>query len=216
MVILAKGQHTSVVFYMAPVPILIETDLYIDSLNENGSLMVISPSIKIFRLPKDIFVNSDQSFPNGLPLNSNKLSDIEYRVSLHNKTSEWEKLSPIITSLGEAPYGGKLVETLLEEKEQLIVAFRQAKNHQLIQETIFNRTTIIPQIALFRQKATSDTIDNTLSSKAFKNIPKNQSGFSKYPANTLILSAGMNVDFAMRYPSVRQTNPKKMRPTPNP
>lgn len=199
----ARAQHTPVITLTAPIPILIESAIFVDSLHDDQSFQVVSPRLRIALLPRGVAVESDQYFSTGQPLALKRSGNIEYRTSLNEAVSNnWSAMPTRKGGETVFPYGGLLVDTTLKEGSTLVLEFRYKGSDMVLQRSVFKRHSLLPIVRQYRQKNQVDSVDNSIKSKGVKNTRKSLPGFSNLPEEDLVLAAGNHVEFLFKKSSL--------------
>jgi hypothetical protein len=191
---IASAQQHTVITYTAPVSLVIESDLYIDTLGPAYSLNVISPEIHIYLHPRGVYVDNDQSFSAGFPLRPGAIRAIEYRASVNTDQTKWRELQPVPETGVNNPYGGLLIAALLKVNDSLVLEFRDAGTRLGLQRSVFHRVSLTPVLSQYRVRDITDSIDNNIKSREANSKQNKYKGFAKLQAKGIIVDAGKHID----------------------
>lgn len=191
----AQRDNPFVVTYIAEIPIIIQSGVYIDSLPGDHIFRTISGKISIALAPRKKAILSDQYFKIARPIQNQQLSEIEYRYFINEDSkSFWQSLPHQDNNNIIFPYAGLLVDTTIHESDKLLLQFRYRGSHKMIQQCVFSRPELLPVISSFRQKSQFDSLDVQIKSNAVKDSKKVLDGFEKLNDDHLIVSPGNYVE----------------------
>jgi len=202
-----KGQNgnRAVITYIAEIPIIIESGLYIDTLVNGKTLHTISGRISIALAPRKIAILSDQYFKIANPINSQQLPGIEYRYFINDTLrNHWFSLPHRKTDITKFPYAGLLADTSIRTNEKLVIQFRYKRNQKMIQQTVFSRPELLPSIFSYRQKEQFDSLDNRIQSKAVKDSKALLAGFDTLKESRLTILPGKHPEFLFKKHSLNK------------
>lgn len=195
----AQRDNPYVITYIAQIPIIIESGVYIDSLYGDNIFNTVSGKIRISLAPRKIAIESDQYFKIAKPINTQQLTGIEYRYFIGDHSdSQWFSLPYQGTDAIKFPFAGLLVDTSINTREKLTLQFRFKRNHKILQQNVFSRPELIPSIFSYRQKNQFDSLDNRIKSKAVKNNKALLSGFDTLKESRLTILPGKHVEFLFK------------------
>jgi len=195
----SQNGNTSVITYIAEIPIIIESGLYIDTLTNGKILNTISGKIRIALAPRNISILSDQYFKIANPINKQQLPGIEYRYFINDQSNNhWFSLPHQDTDATKFPYSGLLADTFIRANEKLVIQFRYKWNQKIIQQNVFSRPELLPSIFSYRQKEQFDSLDNRIQSKAVKDSKKLLAGFDTLKESRLTVLPGKHLEFLFK------------------
>ncbi len=194
----AQTGNVSVITYIAEIPIIIETGIYIDTLSAEKILNTVSGKIRLALAPRKTVIESDQYFQVGKPVHSKQLPNIEYRYFINDSANaQWLPLPLQDGSALKFPYAGLLADTLLRSKEKLVTQFRLKKEQKIIQQNIVSRDELSPSIFSYRQKDRYDAVDSKLKSMAIGGSKRPLGGFDTLKQSQLVVSPGKHLEFLL-------------------
>lgn len=195
----AQNGNTSVITYIAEIPIIIKSGLYIDTLTNGKTLHTISGKISIALAPRKMAILSDHYFKIANPINSQRVSQVEYRYFINTEPdNHWFSLPHQDTNATKFPYAGLLADTSIRANEKLVIQFRYKRNQKIIQQNIFSRPELLPSIFSYRQKEQFDSLDNHIKSKAVKDSKKLPAGFDTLKDSRITVLPGKYPEFLFK------------------
>lgn len=185
--------------FVAEIPVIIESGLYLNKLTKEQSFTTISGKIRLALAPRGIAIFSDQYFRIGNPLKTEKLIGIEYRYFLNHPSNEhWAPLVFAKKSSILFPYGGLLADTILKANEKLVLQFRYKEDGKIIQQLSFARPELLPIVTDFRVRNQYDSVDNKIRIKGIEAIKKQIPGFHPLKENKITIPAGKHVELLVK------------------
>ncbi|OIR01332.1 sensor histidine kinase YehU [mine drainage metagenome] len=199
----AQNNNGHVITFIAEVPLVIETGIYIDTLANGKNLTTISGKIKIALANRNRAIESDQYFKIAKPVDIRDLQKIEYCYFINNQTKKhWLSLPLQKTDASQFPYDGIIVDTSIRINEKITLQFRWKKNHTIIQQNVFSRPELLPTIFSYRQKNQFDSLDSRIKSKAVEDSKNILKGFDTLTKNRLIVLPGKQLEFLFKKISI--------------
>lgn len=195
----AQRDNPFVVTYIAEIPLIIQSGVYIDSLSQDHVFNTISGKISVALAPRKKAILSDQYFKIARPLKNQQLSGVEYRYFINEgENSPWLSLPQPNNDNTTFPYAGLLLDTTILEKDKLIIQFRYKKSQKIIQQCVFGRSELLPTIFGYKQKNQFDSLDVQIKSKAVKDNKKLLNGFDTLKESRLTVFPGNYVEFLFK------------------
>lgn len=199
----AQDNNSHVITFIADIPLVIETGVYIDTLTNAKTLTTISGKIRIALAPRNRAIESDQYFKISKPADIGSLQKIEYCCFINNQTKKhWRSLPLHKTEAMQFPYGGIIADTSIGINKKMMLQFRWKKSHTIIQQNVFIRPELLPSIFSYRQKNQFDSLDSRIKSKAVEDSKKILKGFDTLTKNRLKVQPGKQLEFLFKKISI--------------
>jgi hypothetical protein len=184
------------------IPLIVESGFYIDSLVNQTTLIVVSGKVRIGLTPRKQKMATDQYLVAGKPLSASIYPLIEYRYFYVGQPGpNWTSL-PLSEnkSLQDNPVAIPvwLSEETIPDNSILKLQFRFKDADTLLQETLFKKQGLNPEITGYRFHKTFDSIGNNLKSLAIKKTKKQPKGFTKMTTDLLVAPAGQIIEILIQ------------------
>ncbi len=195
----AQAMEKYTITFVAEIPVIIESGLYLNKLSKDQAFTTISGKIKLALAPRGVAILSDQYFQISKPIKKEKLSGIEYRFFLnHPSNNRWMPLDFAQKNITSFPYGGLLVDTLLKANEKLVLQFRYKGDGKIIQQLSFVRPELLPVVTDFKMQNQHDSVDNKIRTKGIEAIKKQIPGFHPLTEDKISILAGKHVELLIK------------------
>jgi|GEM_PF-868841 len=195
----SQGKIPSI-FFVDSVPLIIQCDTFIDSLEVRGEniniISILSESLTVLRPAPNNGTTSTTMLRNGLSLRPADLQKVEYRSLFNNQIKfGWKALKQMEKAI--LPNPAELATAEINGMDSLQLDFRYIDTKKHIQSVIFKKAVIRPLIVASRIIKSSDRTDETMEAMAVRGregIPK---GFGSPIINNLILPPNTCLELIM-------------------
>ncbi len=185
--------------YRDTVPLFIQSAIFVQDFLPKRTFIAVSAKIKVFvaqwrdyRIQPVIIEQIERKAKN---LDSVHLARTEFRVRFMNGSlSPWKSIAQ----------NKVLLDTLLANKEKLVMEFRLIGHKELLQQTTIVHADWLPVVTAFRTKNSTDTFNNEVTAKSVfddRHLPK---GFTRLNGNNLKIAAGKELELALTNHSLNQ------------
>jgi heme exporter protein D len=191
--------------YVAKVPLVIESKIYVDTLVNDELMHLVSERVRIALAPRSTLTESERYLVVSSPVHRSEFPGICYRVYINALAkSGWKKLPVQPSSTLYFPFDCLLADTALQPGEQLVLEFRFASSPTVIQRCAFARELIIPEIQQYREKTQDDRATDSILAKALKHTGVMQKQFAKPLNNRIAIKAGNRLEMVLQNHSLNK------------
>lgn len=184
------------------IPLIVESGFYIDSLVNQNTFLVVSGNIRIGLTPRKRKMATDQYLVAGKPLSASVYPLIEYRYFYSGKPiPAWTSLPLDATKSPQdnpVPVPAWLTKETIPDNSILKLQFRFKDADTLLQETLFKKQELNPEIMGYRFHKTFDSIGNNLKSLAITKTNKQPKGFTKMVSDLLVVPPGQAIEILIQ------------------
>jgi hypothetical protein len=187
-----------VITYVAQIPLLVQSDIYMDTLENHRTMHVVSGKLRVALAPRGIETVSDVYLWANKPVDRKIVSQLVYRSYMNRPSNDqWKELPARKKDESVSPFIYLLADTVLQPGDKLFVEFRLRNATAIFQSAVFIRDSKRPEIEQYREKSSHDSIDIATRSKALKSTGKILEGFSKPAGNNFVISAGHHLELLL-------------------
>jgi heme exporter protein D len=191
--------------YVAKVPLVIESKIYVDTLVNDELMHLVSERVRIALAPRSTLTESERYLVVNNPVERNASSDIRYRMYVGTQAKgQWKKLPVQPASTLYFPFDCLLADAVLQTGQQLVLEFRFASSSQIIQRCAFARELIIPDIQQYREKKQDDRATDSILAKALKHTGVMQKQFLRPVNNRIAIHAGNRLEMVLQNHSLNR------------
>lgn len=194
------GARAQLVTYMNKVSLVVQSEVYVDTLANETLLRVFAPRLRVALAPRNHVTDSDHYLYVSDALPRNRLNALVYRFYVNDGVkSGWQPVSNLSTLSQKFPYDNLLADTILQPGERLTVEFSTRSSGNIVQRTVFEREHAIPSIEQYREKQKGSRVEDSILSKALHRHDRIINGFSAPVDEKIMMSAGKQLEVLLTY-----------------